>query len=180
VEHTPWLRLGAIRAGETGVKRFGLSMTALAALSGGLAISAAAQAQSWDSRSSYSRESREERCDCYDYGARRDSYLQDDRNYGYHSGHQDNRQGYGPPPPAGSSYYAPPGGGQNNMGYFEQYEPGRSAFRPGLILPPYFRGYMVTDNRLARKRGYAWYKVGNEYIRASTSTGEVTSIVTFP
>lgn len=157
------------------MKRFGLSMTALAALSGGLAISAAAQAQSWDSRS-YVRESREERCDCYDYDARRDSYPQDDRNSGYHGGHQDRRQGYAPPAPVGGSYY----GGQNNMGYFEQYEPGRSAFRPGLILPPYFRGYMVTDNRLARKRGYAWYKVGNEYIRASTSTGEVTSIVTFP
>ena len=163
-----------------GVKRFGLSMTALAALSGGLAISAAAQAQSWDSRSSYTRESREERCDCYDYDARRDSYPQDDRHDGYHggyhSGHQDNRQGYAPPAPVGGSYY----GGQNNMGYFEQYEPGRSTFRPGLILPPYFRGYMVTDNRLARKRGYAWYRVGNEYILASTSSGEVLRIVTFP
>ncbi|WP_340646304.1 hypothetical protein [Phenylobacterium sp.] len=164
------------------MKRFGLSMTALAAISGGLAISATAQAQSWDSRSnsSYSRQSREEICDCYDYGARRDDFPRDDRNGGYRGGHQDHRQGHRPPPPAGSSYYAPPGGGQSNMGYFEQYEPGRSAFRPGLILPPYFRGYMVTDNRLARKKGFAWYKVGNEYIRASTSTGEVTSIVTFP
>lgn len=160
------------------MKRFGLSMTALAAISGGLAISAAAQAQSWDPNAGYSRQSREERCDCYDYGARPDRYPYDDgRGGGYY---QDSRQGYGPPPPAGSTYYAPPGGGQNNMGYFEQYEPGRSAFRPSMILPPYFRGYMVTDNRLARKRGYAWYKVGNEYIRASTSTGEVTSIVTLP
>ena len=160
------------------MKRFGLSMTALAAISGGLAIAAGAQAQSWESRAGYSQPSREERCDCYDYGARQDRYPYDDGRGGYN---QDNRQSYAPPPPVGSSYYAPPGGGgQNNMGYFAQYEPGRSAFRPGLILPPYFRGYMVTDNRLARKRGYAWYKVGNEYIRASTSSGEVTSIVTFP
>ena len=164
------------------MKRFGLSMTALAAISGGLAIAAGAQAQSWESQSSssYSRQSREEHCDCYDYSARRDNYPQDDRNGGYRGGHRDDRQGHGPPPPVGSSYYAPPGGGQNNMGYFEQYEPGRSNFRPGLILPPYFRGYMVTDNRLARKRGYAWYRVGNEHILASTSSGEVTSIVTFP
>lgn len=154
------------------MKRFGLSMTALAALSGGLAISASAQAQSWDSRSSYTRDSREERCDCYDYGARRDVYPADHHGggHGYH----------GAPAPAGASYYGVPGGGQNNMGYFEQYEPGRSAFRPGLLLPPYFRGYMVTDNRLARKRGYAWYRVGNEFILASTSTGEVRQIVTFP
>ena len=164
------------------MKRFGLSMTALAVISGGLAISATAQAQSWDSQSSssYSRQSREEHCDCYDYSARRDNYPQDDRNGGYRGGHRDDRQGHGPPPPVGSSYYAPPGGGQNNMGYFEQYEPGRSNFRPGLILPPYFRGYMVTDNRLARKRGYAWYRVGNEHILASTSSGEVLRIVTFP
>ena len=164
------------------MKRFGLSITALAAISGGLAISGAAQAQSWDSHSSssYSRQSREEYCDCYDYGARRDNYPHDERNHGHHGGYQDNRQGYAPPPPVGGAYYAPAGGGQNNMGYFEQYEPGRSTFRPGLILPPYFRGYMVTDNRLARKRGYAWYRVGNEYILASTSSGEVLRIVTFP
>lgn len=160
------------------MKRLILSLTAVAALTGALAMSAgAAQAQSWDSRSSYSRQSHEERCDCYDYGARRDSYP-DDHQGGYHGGYHDDRQAYGPP--AGSSYYAPPGGGQSNMGYFEQYQPGRSAFRPGLLLPPYFRGYMVTDNRLARKRGYAWYRVGNEHILASTSTGEIQSIVTFP
>ena len=159
------------------MKRFGLSMSALAAISGGLAISTVAQAQSWEYHSSYSRQSREERCDCYDYGARRDAYPYDDRRAG---GYGYERPGYGPPPPAGSSYYAPPGGGQDNMGYFEQYQPGRSAFRPGLLLPPYFRGYMVTDNRLARKRGYAWYRVGNEYIMADTASGEIRSIVTFP
>jgi len=161
------------------VKRIILSTTALAAICGGLALSATgAQAQSWDPHAGYSSQRREERCDCYDYGARQDHYYSyEERRDG---GYQDNRQAYGPPPPAGANYYAPPAGGQNNMGYFEQYEPGRSVWRPGLLLPPYFRGYMVTDNRLARKRGYAWYRVGNEYILASTSTGEVLRIVTFP
>ena len=147
------------------MKRLILSLSAASAVA---LAAGAAQAQSWES--SYSRQSREERCDCYDYGARRDVYAGEHHGHGYHDA----------PAPAGASYYGAPSGGQNNMGYFEQYAPGRSAFRPGLLLPPYFRGYMVTDNRLARKRGYAWYRVGNEYILASTSSGEVMQIVTFP
>ena len=61
-----------------------MSMTALAAISGGMAIAAGAQAQSWESRAGYSQPSREERCDCYDYGARQDRYPSDDSRGGYY------------------------------------------------------------------------------------------------
>lgn len=161
------------------MKRILLSMTALAAISGGFALTAtAAQAQSWDPRAGYSSQRDwDDRCNCrHDSAERYERYerydrCEEHRSCGDHAhDHRDSRESYGPP--------SGPGG---YMGYYDQYQPGRSAWRPGLLLPPYFRGYLVSDPRLARaKRGAAWYRIGNEYILADTASGEIRSIVTFP
>ncbi len=154
-------------AGDSLVKRI---IFGLGALIGGLSLAAtASQAQSWDPRAGYSSQRGCGECgyqppppppsDCYDRcgNPRGSDYPRDPRGYG---------------PPQGPGGY---------MGYYDQYQPGQSAWRPGLLLPPYFRGYRVSDPRLARaRRGNAWYRVGNEFILADTATGEVKSIVTFP
>lgn len=88
-----------------------------------------------------------------------------------------------PPPPA----YGQPGYGQPGPApqgdAFTYYNPGQSAWCPGLLLPPNLRGYKIDYYYRSMgkpRRGYAWYKIGNEYILASTETGEIVTIMTFP
>lgn len=90
--------------------------------------------------------------------------------------------GYVPPQPAPPPGYAPPAPPPQD-GAFVYYNPGQSAWRPGLLLPPNMRGYKMDGwYRFLGKpaRGYAWYKIGAEYILASTETGEIVKIVTYP
>lgn len=83
------------------------------------------------------------------------------------------------PPPPGYAQPAPAPQGDA----FTYYNPGQSAWRPGLLLPPNMRGYKMDGwYRFLGKpaRGYAWYKIGNEFVLASTATGEIVKIVTYP
>ena len=67
--------------------------------------------------------------------------------------------------------------------YGQQPQSGQSAWRPGLLLPPNMRGYKMDGwYRFLGKpaRGYAWYKIGNEFVLASTASGEIVKIVTYP
>jgi Ni/Co efflux regulator RcnB len=98
----------------------------------------------------------------------------DDRSHadnwqrGHHNGYfYNNRFYYGPPPEA---YYSNPG-----------YRPGYAAWRRGARLPPYYQGYVVNDYGRYRlrppPRGYAWYRVDNDYLLASIATGVIFDII---
>jgi len=173
------------------MKRLMLSLAAIAAVAGPIAASAtAAQAQSWDRRDNHHWDRRDDRWDRRD--DRRDDRWDrrdrrwDDRhdrwdNRGRHDNRWDNRWDsrryngyyyqnrwyYGPPP---SSYY-------NNR----YYRPGYAAWRRGAVLPPYYRGYVVNDYYRYRlrppPRGYAWYRVGNDYLLAAIATGIIFEII---
>lgn len=164
------------------MKRLMLSLAAIAAVAGPMAASAtAAHAQSWDRRDNNHWDRRDDRRD--DRWDRRD-HRRDDRwdrrdnrwdnrrdnrwdNRRYNGYYYQNRWYYGPPP---SSYYSNP-----------YYRPGYAAWRRGAVLPPYYRGYVVNDYYRYRlrppPRGYAWYRVGNDYLMAAIATGIIFEII---
>jgi Ni/Co efflux regulator RcnB len=57
----------------------------------------------------------------------------------------------------------------------------QAALRRGEVLPDAYRGQVVTDYERWRLRrpptGYAWYRVGNQFVLASMSTGVIFDIV---
>lgn len=92
----------------------------------------------------------------------------DNWDRGHHNGYYyNNRWSYGPPPQA---YYGNP-----------YYRPGYAAWRRGSQLPPYYRGYVVSDYGRYRlrppPRGYAWYRVDDDYLLASLTTGLIFDII---
>ncbi|MDO9431537.1 MAG: RcnB family protein [Pseudomonadota bacterium] len=96
----------------------------------------------------------------------RPSYSNWDR--GRHNGYYyNNRWFYGPPPQA---YYGNP-----------YYRPGYASWRRGSSLPPYYRSYVVNDYHRYHlrqpPRGYAWYRVGNDYLLAAIASGIVFDII---
>ena len=159
------------------MKRLILSLVAAAAIAGPVA----AIAQSWDRGDRRGGERHEEyrggeRHDEYRGGGyrgpeRREDYRgperrdwDDHRNNGYY---YNNRWYYGPPP---SAYYRDP-----------YYRPGYLAWRRGGVLPPYYRGYVVGDyyryHLRPPPRGYAWYRVGDDYLLAAITTGLIFDII---
>ncbi len=96
----------------------------------------------------------------------RRSYNNWDR--GRHNGYYyNNRWYYGPPPQA---YYGNP-----------YYRPGYASWRRGSSLPPYYRGYVVNDYHRYHlrqpPRGYAWYRVGDDYLLAAIASGIIFDII---
>lgn len=107
-----------------------------------------------------------------DRGRGRDRYDDERRrgswDRGRHNGYYyNNRWYYGPPPEA---YYGSP-----------YYRPGYAAWRRGSNLPPYYRGYVVRDYERYRLRrppaGYAWYRVGDDYLLAGIASGIIFDII---
>lgn len=89
---------------------------------------------------------------------------------GRHNGYYyNNRWNYGAPP---NHYYGHPG-----------YRPGYTAWRRGGYLPPYYRGntYIVRDygyyHLRPPPRGYYWYRTGNDYVLAAIATGLIFDII---
>jgi Ni/Co efflux regulator RcnB len=133
----------------------------------------------WDrdrDRGDYRGDRRDYRGDRGGRGDRDDRrWDRDDRRGGYgswdrgrHNGYYyNNRWYYGPPPQA---YYGNP-----------YYRPGYAAWRRGANLPPYYRGYVVSDYdryHLRRPpRGYAWYRVGDDYLMAAIASGVIFDII---
>lgn len=120
--------------------------------------------QDHDRRGSWDRGDHRDR---YDRGDRHDGALGSwdrSRHNGYY---YNNRWFYGPPPEA---YYGSP-----------YYRPGYSAWRPGSNLPPYYRGYIVSDHDRYHLRrpppGYAWYRVGDDYLLAAIASGLIFEII---
>ncbi|MEH6677703.1 RcnB family protein [Phenylobacterium sp.] len=171
------------------MRRLILSLAAIAAVAGPMAASAtSAQAQSWDRRESHD----DRRGDRWD---RRDD-RRDDRRWDRHDDRRDNRydnrRHYQPPRPAPrwdssryNGYYY-----QNRWSYgppptvyysHPQYRPGYVAWRRGAVLPPQYRGYVVHDYHRYRlrppPRGYAWHRVGNDYLLAAVATGIIFEII---
>lgn len=157
------------------MKRLILTLAAAAAVAGPIAAAATtAHAQSWDRREDRwdrredrwdRREDRwDRREDRWDRHDRRDHRWDRSRHNGYY---YNNRWHYGPPP---SAYYNNP-----------YYRPGYAAWRRGAQLPPYYRGYVVNDYYRYRlrppPRGYAWYRVGNDYLLAAIATGLIFDII---
>lgn len=149
------------------MKRLILTLAAMAAVAGPMALTATeASAQRWDRHD-----------DRRDYRGGRDRH--DDRrgdwnrgNSGWdrsrHNGYYyNNRWSYGPPP---SSYYGNP-----------YYRPGYNAWRRGAYLPQSYRGYYVNDyyryHLRPPPRGYAWYRVGDDYLLAAIATGLIFDII---
>ncbi|MBU4434716.1 MAG: RcnB family protein [Alphaproteobacteria bacterium] len=144
------------------MKRLLLTITAVAAMAGPIAVTAtdaAAQDRGrWDHRESYG----DHRRDHWDSRSRWDS--------GRHNGYYyDNRFHHGAPPP---SYYGRPG-----------YRPGYETWRRGSYLPSYYRGgdYVVHDYGRYRlrppPRGYYWYRTGNDYVLAAIATGLIFDVI---
>ncbi|WP_426012479.1 RcnB family protein [Caulobacter sp. DWR2-3-1b2] len=89
---------------------------------------------------------------------------------GRHNGYYyNNRWSYGAPPAA---YYGHPG-----------YRPGYTAWRRGGYLPSYYRGgdYVINDYGYYRlrppPRGYHWYRAGSDYVLAAIATGLIFDII---
>ena len=170
------------------MKRLILSIAAAAAVAGPMAFTATSASadddrgrgradheQRWDRndhRGDRDRgDRRDYRGDRYD---RRDDRRDDRRSYsnwdrGRHNGYYyNNRWFYGPPPQA---YYGNP-----------YYRPGYASWRRGASLPPYYRGYVVSDYHRYHlrqpPRGYAWYRVGNDYLLAAIASGIIFDIIT--
>lgn len=158
------------------MKRLILSLAAAAAVAGPMAF-AATSAQADDHRGR-GRDRHEQRWDRHD--DRRDWDRRGDRwdrhdngrhagwDRGRHNGYYyNNRWYYGPPPQA---YYGNP-----------YYRPGYAAWRRGAHLPPYYRGYVVSDYHRYHlrqpPRGYAWYRVGDDYLLAAIATGIIFDII---
>lgn len=166
------------------MKRLMLTIAAMAAVAGPMALSASeASAQDrgrWEQRDRSDRGGRD--WDRGDRGRDRDRGGWDrgrgDRGWdrgdrwdrGRHNGYYyNNRWSYGPPPPA---YYGRPG-----------YRPGYNAWRRGSYLPQYYRGdyYRMSDygryGLRAPPRGYYWYRSGNDYILAAIATGLIFDVI---
>lgn len=160
------------------MKRLILSLAAAAAVAGPML--AAPSFALADDRGRGHREDRWDRDDRrggWDRDDRRDRYDRrdrgDDRRYGAwdrgrHNGYYyNNRWHYGPPPQA---YYGSP-----------YYRPGYAAWRRGANLPPYYRSYVVNDYYRYHLRrpppGYAWYRVGDDYLLAAIASGLIFDII---
>ncbi|MDO9471770.1 MAG: RcnB family protein [Caulobacter sp.] len=171
------------------MKRLMLTLAAVAAVAGPIAVSASeANAQDRgrydrgddrrgdrydrrDDRRDYRGDRRDDRRDYR--GDRRDDRRWDSRsrwNRGTHNGYYyNNRWYYGPPPAA---YYGRPA-----------YRPGYAAWRRGAYLPPSYRdrGYVVYDyGRYGLRpppRGYYWYRDGNDYLLAALATGLILDVI---
>lgn len=173
------------------MKRLILSLAAVAAVAGPMALSATSaladdrgrgrhergwdrddrrggwdrgddRRRGWDGRG-YDRRDYDRRN--WDRGDRR-TYNNWDR--GRHNGYYyRNRWYYGPPPQA---YYGNP-----------YYRPGYASWRRGGQLPPYYRSYVVYDyHRYHLRRppsGYAWYRVGDDYLLAAIASGLIYDII---
>jgi Ni/Co efflux regulator RcnB len=160
------------------MKRLILGLAAAAALAGPMAAAGAAHAQTWDRQGrgdhrDWSRDNdRGSRSQWDNDRGRRDRNSRPDwdrgwdreRNNGYY---YNNRWSYGPPPPA---YYNNP-----------SYRPGYSSWRRGSVLPPYYRGYVVSDysryHLRPPPRGYAWYQAGDDYLLAAIASGLIFEII---
>ena len=161
------------------MKRLILTLASVAAVAGPLAAAGTANAQSWDRREDR-WDRREDRWDNRHDGGRwdrredrwdrrEDRWDRRDRwDAGRHNGYYyNNRWYYGPPPQA---YYGNP-----------YYRPGYAAWRRGAVLPPTYRGYVVNDyyryHLRPPPRGYAWYRVGNDYLLTAIATGLIFEII---
>ncbi|HEX5378290.1 MAG TPA: RcnB family protein [Phenylobacterium sp.] len=164
------------------MKRLILSLAAVATIAGPMAASAsAAHAQSWDRHDNgrhngwdrgYGRDRDGDRRDWdrrdWDRYDRRDRDRDGGWDRGRHNGYYyNNRWYYGPPPQA---YYGNP-----------YYRPGYTAWRRGGVLPSYYRSYYVNDyyryHLRPPPRGYAWYRVGDDYLLAAIATGLIFEII---
>ena len=177
------------------MKRLILSIAAAAAVAGPMAFSATSahadddrgrgrgnHEQRWDRNDHRGDRDRGDRRDYrgdHDRYDRRDDHRgrydrrDDRRSYsnwdrGRHNGYYyNNRWYYGPPPQA---YYGNP-----------YYRPGYASWRRGSSLPPYYRGYVVNDYHRYHlrqpPRGYAWYRVGNDYLLAAIASGIIFDII---
>ena len=87
----------------------------------------------------------------------------------YNGYYYNNRWSYGAPP---SHYYGSPG-----------YRPGYNAWRRGGYLPPYYRGngYVVRDYGYYRlrppPRGYRYVRVGNDVVLAAIAGGLIAEVI---
>lgn len=166
------------------MKRLLLTLAAMAAVAGPMAMAGDASAQDrgrggrdhdrhdggrWDGGRHDDRRDR-------DYGrhdnGRHNGWDHRDRRWdnGRHNGYYyNNRWSYGAPP---AHYYGRPG-----------YRPGYTAWRRGGYLPPYYRGgaYVIHDYGYYRlrppPRGYYWYRAGNDYVLAAITTGLIFDII---
>lgn len=170
------------------MKRLMMTLAAVAAVAGPIAVGASeASAEDRgrydrrDDRRDYRGDRRDDRRewrddrrdDRRDYRADRRDGRWDSRsrwNRGTHNGYYyNNRWYYGPPP---SAYYGRPG-----------YRPGYAAWRRGAYLPPSYRGrgYVVYDyGRYGLRpppRGYYWYRDGNDYLLAALATGLILDVI---
>jgi len=168
------------------MKRLILSLAVAAAVAGPIAASATSayaddrgrrdhredrwdrREDRWDNRHDGGRwDRREDRWDRReDRWDRRDDHRHWDR--GRHNGYYYNsRWYYGPPPQA---YYGNP-----------YYRPGYAAWRRGSHLPPYYRTYVIHDYHRYHlrqpPRGYAWYRVGDDYLLAALASGVIFDII---
>lgn len=119
----------------------------------------------WDRRGDRDRRDWDRRGDRWD---RHDNGRHYGWDRGRHNGYYYNdRWYYGPPPQA---YYGNP-----------YYRPGYAAWRRGAHLPPSYRGYVVNDyyryHLRQPPRGYAWYRVGDDYLLAAIATGIIFDII---
>lgn len=170
------------------MKRLILSLAAVAAVAGPMAFAATSayadndrgrgrdrHEQRWDrhddrrdwDRRGDNRRDWDRRDDRRDWG-RHDNGRHNGWDRGRHNGYYYNsRWYYGPPPQA---YYGNP-----------YYRPGYAAWRRGAHLPPYYRGYVVNDYHRYHlrqpPRGYAWYRVGDDYLLAALATGIIFDII---
>lgn len=157
------------------MRRLLLSLATAAAVAGPMALSATAawadppwtrgerwdrREDRWDRREDRREERWERRQDRWD---RREAWDRGRHNGYYYR----NRWYYGPPPTA---YYSDP-----------YYRPGYQAWRRGAYLPPTYRGYVVNDyyryHLRPPPRGYAWYRVGDDYLLAAIASGLIFDII---
>lgn len=110
-------------------------------------------------------EQRERRFERRDHRYERRGERWDDRRHNgyYYRGHWR----YGPPPPA----------------YFEDpyFRPGFAPWRRGTYLPPAYRGVRIYSYDRHHLRpppaGYAWYRVGDDFLLTQTLTGLILEVV---
>ncbi len=134
-----------------------------------MALSVPAAAQAW---SPAWREPPQDRAaaSCDDRGERdrrdRGGGWSRERHNGYYF---QERWYYGPPPAA---YFRDPG-----------YEPGYTAWRRGAALPPFYRGYVISEPQRYRlrppPRGFVWYRVGDAFLLTDMATGVIFEIVPY-
>ena len=153
------------------MKRLLLTIAAVASVAAPMALSAT-DAFAQDRGRYDQRDDRRGRYDHRDDRRGRDD-RRDDRydsrwDRGRHNGYYyNNRWSYGPPPAA---YYGRPG-----------FRPGYTAWNRGAYLPPVYRDYVVRDyyryHLRPPPRGYTWYRVDDDYLLASATTGLIFDII---